>query len=103
MTAKEGNSALSIALDVAARRFPENTDRLQRLFHSDETFRSMCEDLAAAVEALRHFDRQQDHVRESRRAEYASLIEALVGEIGEALTSKIVILKHFGEDKPKQA
>jgi hypothetical protein len=72
------------------------------LFRASETFRSMCEDLAAAAETLANVDGLPDDVREARRQEYASLVEALVAEIGEALSqSKVVMLRRSGEARPK--
>jgi len=51
---------------------------------------------------LAHVERLPDNVRETRRQEYASLVDALVAEIGEALSqSKVVMLRRSGEAKPK--
>ncbi|MBB5575479.1 MULTISPECIES: hypothetical protein [Rhizobium] len=82
------------ALQIVEVRFPDEVARVQQLFSADETFRSMCEDLAAAVETLTRVDYLPDNVREVRRQEYAGLVEALTGEIRDALrNSKIVILR----------
>src|SRR5262249_20007802 len=102
MASGNWNFTLWPALDLIETRFPAKADRVRQLFHADETFRGMCEDLAAAVEALKHADRQPNDVRELRVAEYSSLVEELMSEIGEALTNKLVVLKHPGRSSPKQ-
>jgi nucleoid DNA-binding protein len=51
---------------------------------------------------LAHVERLPDNVRETRRQEYASLVDALVAEIGDALSqSNVVMLRRWGETKPK--
>ncbi|MBW9117127.1 hypothetical protein JNB88_26225 [Rhizobium cauense] len=102
MTSEESHSA-QLSLEIAEARFPEQTVRVRQLFQRSETFRSMCEDLAAAVETLANVDSLSDNVREARRQEYASLVDALVAEIGEALSqSKVVVLRRWDENKPKR-
>ena len=82
------------ALEVAEARFPEQKRLVQRLFYGNDAFQSMCEDLAAADEALVHVDRLPENVRETRRQEYASLVDALLREMKEAIAqSKIVKLR----------
>ena len=103
MTSGESNSTHLSALEIAEAQFPAQAARVRQLFQMNETFRSMCEDLAAAAETLAHVERLPDNVRETRREEYASLVAALVGEIGDALSqSKIVMLRQSGEAKPKR-
>jgi hypothetical protein len=102
MTAGDSNSTPLSALEVAEAHFPEQAGKVQHLFLKDETFRSMCEDLAVAVETLTHVARLPDHLRETRRQEYASLVEALVHEIDEALSqSKVVIFRRSVGTKPQ--
>ncbi|MBB3316803.1 glutaminase [Rhizobium sp. BK181] len=102
MTSGESNSAELSALAIAEAHFSGQVERVRQLFRASETFRSMCEDLAAAAETLANVDGLPDDVREARRQEYASLVEALVAEIGEALSqSKIVTLSRWGLAKPK--
>lgn len=102
MTSGESNSAHFSALEIAEAQFPAQAGKVRQLFQTNETFRSMCEDLAAAVEALAHVERLPDNVRETRRQEYASLVDALVAEIGDALSqSKVVMLRRWGETKSK--
>ena len=88
------NSAHSSALAIVEVCFPHEVTQVQRLFNMDETFRGMCEDLAAAVETLSHVDGLPESVREARRQEYADLVDALVSEIRDAISrSNVVILK----------
>ncbi|MBB3398520.1 MULTISPECIES: hypothetical protein [unclassified Rhizobium] len=102
MTLGESNSTHLSALEIAEAQFPAQAARVRQLFQMNETFRSMCEDLAAAAETLAHVERLPDNIRETRRQEYASLVDALVAEIGEALSqSKVVMLRRSGEAKPK--
>jgi len=51
----------------------------------DEDFRGMCEDFAAAEDALAAVDQLPLHIREERRAEFKGLMESLAAEIDEAL------------------
>jgi len=102
MTRGESNSTPLSALGYVETRFPDQAETVRQLFQEDESFRSMCEDLAAAIDTLDHVERLPDHVRETRRLEYASLVDALVSEIDEALSrSKVVVLKHSGAGRPK--
>ncbi|AVA26129.1 hypothetical protein NXC24_PC01702 (plasmid) [Rhizobium sp. NXC24] len=93
ISGKNSSTHLS-ALQIVEVRFPHEVARVQQLFSVDETFRSMCEDLAAAVETLTRVDDLPDNVREARRQEYAGLVDALSGEIRDAIrNSKLVILR----------
>lgn len=81
-------------LAMTEAQFPEDVSKIRQLFNADESFRSMCEDLAVAVEALDRVDSLPDNVREVRQDEYRSLVAALVEEIRDAIRlSKVVILK----------
>jgi hypothetical protein len=93
MTSKGSSTHLSV-LETVEVHFPDQTRLVRRLFHANEAFHSMCEDLAAAIEALAHVERLPGSLREMRRQEYAALVDALVKEMGEALAqSKIVMLR----------
>ena len=102
MTSGKSNSAELSALATVEAHFSGQVERVRQLFRANETFRSMCEDLAVAAETLANVDGLPDDVREARRQEYASLVEALIAEISEALSqSKIVPLSRWGPAKPK--
>jgi hypothetical protein len=72
-------------LGAALRRFPARSLQIKELSIRDESFRGMCEDFAAAENALAHADQLPLHVREERRAEFKSLVESLAAEIDQAL------------------
>lgn len=98
---REANNSATSALAVVEARFPEHLMQVQQLFTANETFRSMCEDLAAAVETLAHVDRLPDRIREARRQEYSGLVDALLDEIEDAINqSKVVVFKRSGHPKP---
>jgi hypothetical protein len=78
-------------LTATQARFPAHSTEIQRLFDVDETFRGICDDLAAAENTLRNIDQVPDHVREARRDEYADLVSDLSGEIQQALARLKVI------------
>ncbi|MBX5136210.1 hypothetical protein CO660_01495 [Rhizobium sp. L9] len=99
----KGSTYLS-ALETAETYFPNQTRLVQRLFYVDESFHSMCEDLAAAAQALAHLEGLPEAVREARRQEYASLLEALLKEMGEAIAqSKVVVLGRPPLIRPKSS
>jgi len=101
MEREANNSTQASALAVAEARFPEHVPQVQQLFRASETFRSMCEDLAAAVETLSHVDRLPDRIREARRQEYSGLVDALLDEIEDAIDqAKVVAFRRSGEPKP---
>jgi len=98
MTWRGGTSALAIA-EV---HFPDQASRVQHLFRVSETFRSMCEDLAAAVDALKHIDEVPRADRELRRQEYKDLERALISEIAEALSqSNVVVFRQPDKTSPR--
>lgn len=69
------------ALQIVGERFPEEMKTIQQVFRENETFRSVCEDLAIAIETLSQVDRLPTDIREIRRAEYSEIVSALVEEI----------------------
>ncbi|WP_209892597.1 hypothetical protein [Rhizobium leguminosarum] len=94
MVSGERGSTYLSALEAAEAHFPDQARLVQRLFYVNEAFHSMCEDLAAAAQALAHVEELSDAVREARRLEYAGLVDALLKEMREAIAqSKIVVLR----------
>ncbi|MDE1991736.1 MAG: hypothetical protein KGI75_04505 [Rhizobiaceae bacterium] len=92
--ASGSNSTHLSVLERAEAHFPDQKRLVQRLFHVDEAFHSMCEDLATAAEALAHIERLPAALQEVRRQEYAGLVDALLVEMEEALAqSKVVMLR----------
>ncbi|PKA44806.1 hypothetical protein N2599_33740 (plasmid) [Rhizobium sullae] len=101
MTLGNSNSTHLSILETAETHFPDQKRLVQRLFYVNEAFHSMCEDLAAAEEALAHAEHLPDGLREARRQEYAALVDALLLEMREALAqSKIVMLRRPPNTRP---
>ncbi|MGR9171076.1 hypothetical protein [Rhizobium sp. KDH_Rht_773_N] len=101
MSGEQGSTFLS-ALETAETYFPDQKRLVQRLFYVSEPFHSMCEDLAAAAEALAHVERLPEPIRDARQLEYAGLVDALLKEMGEAIAqSKIVVLRQSPRTGPK--
>ena len=68
-------------LSAAIMKLPDRESEIRRLAACDDSFRTLCEDLSDAVQALEHwFASATLHVPE-RISEYQSLIEALVAEM----------------------
>jgi len=72
-------------LRAAARRFPALGSEIGALLARDENFRGLCDDLAAAEEALAAAEQLPEYLRTARRREYEELIKDLAEEIAEAL------------------
>jgi len=82
---------MSIGLRAAALRLPASAREIENLIMRDESFRSICDDLAAAENALSHVDQMPEALRGERRREYESLVESLTAEIEEALRRAKVV------------
>ncbi|WEJ12136.1 hypothetical protein N0Q90_20285 (plasmid) [Sinorhizobium sp. M103] len=85
MNARAGGRDKEHGLAAALRRFPARSLQIRELSIRDESFRGMCEDFAAAENALAHASQLPIHVREELRAEFESLVESLAAEIEQAL------------------
>ena len=81
MGTKSGEVVESAGAYTALRLFPEKRVLVKQLLTWDESFRAMCDDLAAAESALGAVDRLPEHIRSGRRAEYQELVQSLVSEI----------------------
>ncbi len=74
----------AVSRSVVAR-FPEHELAIERLFRQSETFRSMCEDYADGVDAIR-FWQDRDHPRAALKvAELRDCVADLEAEIVRAL------------------
>ena len=78
-------------LEAAGRRFPAETEHIQKLILHSEDFSGLCDDLAVADAALILASRLPDAVREEREAEYRGLVESLSSEIRSALDSHKIV------------
>jgi hypothetical protein len=67
------------------KRFPEHELAIERLVRRSESFRSMCEDYAVGVEALRGWQGATDPKRTARIAELHESLAELEQEMLEAL------------------
>jgi hypothetical protein len=67
------------------KRFPEHELAIERLTRKSESFRSMCEDYAVGIEALRRWERATDPQRAARIAELRESLAELEEEMLEAL------------------
>jgi histidinol dehydrogenase len=83
-----GPEGLSLAKEIGAgpmaspamhviERFPEHELAIERLARSSESFRSMCEDYAVGVEALRRWQRGTDATDPKRAVMIAELRASL--------------------------
>jgi hypothetical protein len=66
---------------AAVRRFPLRSLEIRRLAATDGSFRSLCEDLREAEEALERWSRVPSEQAASRRSEYNLLVEELASEV----------------------
>jgi hypothetical protein len=78
-------------LTAVLRRYPERSLRIQHLYVSDETFRELCSDLAAAERAIKAAEDLPDPIRSERRAEFAEMTNYLVSEIERAISKQRVV------------
>jgi hypothetical protein len=76
---------------AAARRFPSEAKLIAELIRGSESFRELCEDLAAAEQALASTDRMTEALRRARREECREWIESLANEIEWALRKAKVV------------
>jgi len=67
------------------KRFPEHELAIERLVRRSEGFRSMCEDYAVGVEALRRWECATDPKRSARIAELRESLAELEEEMLEEL------------------
>lgn len=74
-----------VNLTAAIVRLPDREPEIRRLAGRDESFRSLCEDLADASQALDHWLTATSAHVPDRISEYQSLIVALVTEMQASL------------------
>jgi hypothetical protein len=76
---------------AALRRFPHRTEQVALLSSRDEAFRDMCEELAAADEALSRLEADRTAAGAARRAECEGWITRLIEEMGATLDRADII------------
>jgi hypothetical protein len=78
-------------LQAVVRRFPDNARIIEEMSARPGAFRDMCEELAEAEKALQATDAAPLEVRDARKEEWRSAIEALTQEIEQALRESNVV------------
>ena len=73
------------AISVAIRHLPDHREAIDALWARDAEFRSLCEDLGDADDALSRWTSSSSPKRSERLAEYEALVAALVDELREVL------------------
>lgn len=91
MRTRSGSITGEVGLRAAVRRFPAHVPQIRDLLASDESFQGMCDDLAAAEQALAAVDQLPETRRAERRVEYEGLVEDLAAEIEDALQRANII------------
>jgi hypothetical protein len=76
---------LPSSVSCVAGRFPGDIQLVIRLAVESEDFRSICEDLALAVETLRQLDKQDPGKDSATTLEYRALVQELDQEIERVL------------------
>jgi hypothetical protein len=69
------------AVQAAIARFPDRGHAIEELARTDESFRSLCEDLAEAQAALVRWECSASPVGAARCAEYRILVRDLAAEL----------------------
>lgn len=72
-------------LVAVVERFPEEIKGLKRLFESDQSFQSLCDEYEACLIALRYWRESNLPEAAHFRSEFSSLLEELEEEIMEHL------------------
>lgn len=70
---------------AAIRHFPKRAGQIEALACDSENFRDLCDELAAAEEALAAVDRLAEAAQAERRLEWLSFIRGALAEIGAEL------------------
>lgn len=66
-------------------KFPDQADKLKRLFEQSPSFQSLCDDHMRCAEALRYWQQSVADEAPARREEYARLLKDLEAEILQGL------------------
>lgn len=74
------------AITALGRRFPDRARKIRRLQAEDATFRAICEDYGAALDALAHW-RAADQSAQQKAEEYRRLVQELEDEVLAVLTA----------------
>ena len=69
------------SLFTVMRRFPERKHIVQRLFHRNQTFRTLCDDYGRCTDALSYWNQSTTIEAAGYRKEYTELVGELESEI----------------------
>lgn len=93
---------MSSGLVAASHRLPALSGQIEELIRRDEEFSALCDDLAAAEDAMGAVDLLSPELRAERRTECESWIEDLTAEIREALDrAKVIPLVRPSKNFPR--
>jgi hypothetical protein len=73
------------AVQAAIARFPDRGHAIEEVARTDESFRSLCEDLSEAQAALVRWERSTSPIGAARYAEYRILVRDLAAELAAEL------------------
>ena len=82
---RQRGRAAHYAVQAAIAHFPDRGRAIAELAMTDESFRSLCEDLAEAEVALAWWERSVSPLRVARCTEYRSLVRDLAAELAAEL------------------
>jgi hypothetical protein len=86
---------------AAIRRFPAKRREIEALARERESFGDICDELAAAEQALAGVDRLDEATRAERRLEWLSFIRETLAEIeAELRRANVVPLDRGGHRQP---
>jgi hypothetical protein len=86
-----GSGPMARPATLVIKRFPEHELTIERLVRRSESFRSMCDDYAVGIEALRRWERATDSKRTVRIAELRESLADLEEEMLEALEQEATV------------
>jgi DNA repair ATPase RecN len=73
---------LNMQLSAIKKKFPEQGDRIETLYHSDEDFRTLCADYFVCIQNLQKFQAEFSE-KQSSIEEYQSILKDLEKELQE--------------------
>ncbi|MEJ2111928.1 MAG: hypothetical protein P8Z37_18860 [Acidobacteriota bacterium] len=76
-------SMIHQGLSLIIQRFPSERDRLRRLYLSNTSFQSLCDDYQKCTEALEHWSGSNNEKALERTREYGELKQSLEREVEE--------------------
>lgn len=78
-------SVIRSGLFLIMRRFPARRDALRRMYLSNASFQTLCEDYQRCTQALEHWTRSGHFLAPERSRNYQELLQGLEMEIEDLL------------------